>query len=459
MLAALCFAAALRARADDEVSRFSDVPTPLDPATFPARPAPVVEIGQNPFLGSGYIAPGFEIPTGAVWQPVFITYGDYRTALQTFDNGTTQTTEWVNRMDLFGNLYFTPTERILVGLRPLDTGGQSLSGTYSGYNFKPEDANVNALNAKVTTAFFEGDFGELFPNLDPKDVKSIDYGFSVGRQNLVSQDGILMNDTMDAVGITRSSLFALGSTASHITALYAWNNITRGTNIRDDEARMYGLLTAFDYPSFTIETDLLYITAPVNRQKTGGDGFYGGIGVTRRYFGVLNSTIRVLTSQATNEVSTTATTGTLIFNQLSVTPPHSDDLVYWDTFLGIDNFSSAARDPDVGGPLTQVGFLYASAGIGNYGAALANNSHNSAGTAVGYQMYFDNRREQLILEVGGFTVTKGPESSKEAIGATWEHAVGRHLVMVLSGFVGKAQDVPSSVSNLYGLRSELLTKF
>ena len=118
MLAALCFAAALRARADDEVSRFSDVPTPLDPATFPARPAPVVEIGQNPFLGSGYIAPGFEIPTGAVWQPVFITYGDYRTALQTFDNGTTQTTEWVNRMDLFGNLYFTPTERILVGLRP-----------------------------------------------------------------------------------------------------------------------------------------------------------------------------------------------------------------------------------------------------------------------------------------------------------------------------------------------------
>ncbi|MEO6876307.1 MAG: hypothetical protein ABI222_15940 [Opitutaceae bacterium] len=432
---------------------------PLNPATFPARPAPIIEIGQNPFLGNGYIAPGFVIPTGAVWQPVFIAYGTYRTALQTFDGGSAQITEWANRLDLYGNLYLTPTERILVGLRPLDTGGQGTAGTYSGYNFKPKGENVNAFNAKVTTAFFEGDFGELFPGLDPNDSKSLDYGFAIGRQNLVSQDGILMNDTMDAVGVTRSSLFALGSTAAHITALYGWNNITRGTNVRDDQARMYGLLTAFDYPAFTIETDLLYVAAPVNPQKTGGDGFYGGIGITCRYFGLVNNTIRVLTSQAVNQVSNTATTGTLIFNQLSITPPHSEDLIYWDTFLGIDNFSSAARDPDVGGPLGQVGLLYAGAGIGNYGAPLNTNSHNSVGTALGYQMYFNDRREQLILEIGGFTATKGPQMSTEAVGATWQQAVGRHFVIVLSGFAGKRQNVPSSFSNLYGLRSELITKF
>src|ERR1700679_1619766 len=167
------------ARADDEVSRYSDVPTPLSPDTFPARPAPIVEIGQNPFLGNGYIAPGFTIPTGAVWQPVFIVYGDVRTALQTFDNGTTQTTEWANRMDLFGNLYLPPTERFLVGFRPFDTNNQAVNGVASGYRFKPGDGNwVNALNGKLTTGFFEGDFGELFPNLDPKDTKSLDYGYA-----------------------------------------------------------------------------------------------------------------------------------------------------------------------------------------------------------------------------------------------------------------------------------------
>jgi hypothetical protein len=98
LFATLCLAPA---RADD--SRFSDTPTPLSPATFPARPAPIIEIGQNPFLGNGYIAPGFVIPTGAVWQPVFIVYGDIRTALQTFDDGGSQTTEWANKMDLYGN--------------------------------------------------------------------------------------------------------------------------------------------------------------------------------------------------------------------------------------------------------------------------------------------------------------------------------------------------------------------
>ena len=451
VLAAAGSAALLRAD-DDQTSRYSDQPTPLSPGTFPARPAPIVEIGQNPFLGNGYIAPGFTIPTGAVWQPVFIVYGDIRTALQTFDTGTTQTTEWANRMDLFGNLYFTPTERILVGFRPFDTNGQAVNGVSSGYRFKPGDGTwVNGLNGKLTTGFFEGDFGELFPNLDPKDTKSLDYGYAIGRQNVVSQDGLLMNETMDAVGITRSSLFLFGSDASHVTALYGWNNILRGNNLKCDDAHLFGLLSSWDFNKSTYDLDVLYVQAPV---RSGGDGVYAGLGMTRR-FEFVNATVRIVTSHADDRQSSAVGTGTLLFSQLSITPPRTDNLVYLDTFVGIDNFTSAARDPDVGGPLGQTGFLFANAGIGSYGAALSNQATSSVGSALGYQMYFNQRRNQLVVELGGRTNTKGRDAGKVALGAAWQQALGRHLILQFDGFVGTQVTVGKS----YGLRSELEAKF
>ena len=55
-------------------------------------------------------------------------YGTARTALQTFDDGERQITEWANRLDLFGNLQLTGTERLLIGIRPLDEEGE-----FSGY--------------------------------------------------------------------------------------------------------------------------------------------------------------------------------------------------------------------------------------------------------------------------------------------------------------------------------------
>jgi len=452
-LACAACAAALTARAqmDTTPSELSDQPIPLSPGTFPARPAPIIEIGQSPFLGSGYIAPGFVIPTGAVWQPDFILFGTLRSALQNFDNGTTDTTEWANRLDIFGNLYFTPTERILVGYRPLDTLGTNPNGTFSGYRFSPDSGSTNGFNGKLITAFFEGDFGELFPNLDPNDVKSLDYGFSIGRQAFVSQDGLLINDTMDAVGVTRSSLFLLGSDASHVTAVYAWNNISRGNNLRDDQAKLFALMSSFDFPRRTYDLDLVYEPAPLSG---GGNAAYAGLGVTQR-FGFINSTVRVVSSYAFSPDSAAVGKGTLIFNQLSITPPHTYNNLYWDTFVGFGDYSSAARDPDAAGPLTPMGLLFSPPDLGTYGSALNSDPRKAAGTLVGYQIYFNNRRDQLVVEVGGRTNTSGPDAAAVAAGAQWEQAIGRHFVLVFGGFVGK-QD---SVSHNYGLRSELDVKF
>lgn len=431
-------------------SRLSDEPLPMQTEGFPERPAPIVEWGQNPFLGRGYIAPGYESPTGAVWQPLFIVYGTFRSALQTFDSGgpSGETTEWVNRLDLFGNLYLTPTERFLIGFRPLDDGG-----VFSGRRFSDPKDDMDGLNGKITTFFFEGDFGEIFPFLDLKDEKSLDYGFSVGRQPLSFQNGILINDTVDAVGITRSSLFLFGASAFRATFIVGWNELHRSGNEEVDDAQLYGLHLAADYDKSSFELDVMHTTAP---DDEGGDQWNAGLSMTRR-IGHVNTTLSANVSIAEDDEFSGAATndGVLLLGQFSLTPPHSEDLVYANVFWGIDSFRSAARDPATGGPLGDVGILFAAVGLGSYGAPLGNGADDSVGGALGYQHFFHATRGQIAFEVGARTRTQGPSMDEVAIGARFQHAIGQHLVFRADAHIAEVDGRDTG----YGLRTELVLKF
>jgi len=431
-------------------SALSDKVLPLAPET--PRPPPLLEIGQNPFLGSGTISPGFTLPTGAVWQPVFLLYGTARSAFQVFDNGIQQNTEWVSRLDLFGNLYLTPTERILVGIRPLDRKGE-----YTGYRYFPNPDTLDAFNGNIRTLFFEGDFGELFPNLDPDDRYSLDYGFAVGRQPLSFQNGIMISDdAVDAVGITRSSLFVLGASAVRTTALFAWNELNGNNNAPENSsAKLFGLFIAADYPKTTLDLDVAY----VNDRKN--DGLYVGFGATQRIFGLINSTFRVNSSFALADESEAVSNGTLLFGQLSTTLPHGKDIAYVNAFWGIDNYASADRGPDAGGPLGQTGILFAAQGLGNYGAPLGNRANSAIGAALGFQKFIGGTDRQLVLEVGSRTNTRTPqffaqsESTSIAAAARYQMKLNAHSVFIADVFVAFPEERDTS----YGIRVELLLKF
>ena len=177
--------------AGGESSELSDEPIPLKTEDeLPGRTPPLIEIGPD-FLGTGNIPRGFELPTGAVWTPSLWVFGDYRTALNYFDNGEDPTAaEWVNRLDIFANLQLSGTERLLFGMEPLHDRDE-----FTGYIWKPSgrrDFERDGLNAEVRTLFFEGEFGEIFPDLDPDDTGSFDFGFAVGRQPIFFQEGLLL---------------------------------------------------------------------------------------------------------------------------------------------------------------------------------------------------------------------------------------------------------------------------
>ena len=418
---------------DQGESRLPDEVLPLQSDLVPDRPPLLLELGE-PFLGSGPLSPGIELPGGAVWQPAVWIFGTYRTAVQVFHDGNTQAGEWVNRLDLFGQLKLSGTERVLVGIRPFDNEEE-----FSGYAFDPhvDSTSVNGFHARVETAFFEGDVGEMLPVLDPGDVGFLDFGFAVGRQPVLAQDGILINDTVDGFGLVRNTLLPGGTSNVRITGLYGWENVERNNNEYDDAAHLALLLMEADLPFSTMELDGAYLHSTPEL----GDALFGAFGAIQR-IGELNTTFRVATSQALDLDTPETSTGYLFLSEISMTPHGTEDLVYATGFWAVDHFSSAARGPGTGGPLGRVGILYAAQGLGRYDAPLSNEADQAAGGAGGYQMIRNDGRQQWIWELGGRTATReaeGPPDGAVALGSRFQRAVGQRLVFQIDAFVGKRE--------------------
>ncbi len=449
-------------------SELSDEAIPIQPV--PDRPSPILELG-DPLLDTGPLHPGYEVFTGAVWQPKLLVFGTFRTAIQTFEQGVddteSRTSEWANRLDLFTQLRLTATERFILGIRPLDRNGE-----FSGVRYEPDPdpdedfrrEDVDEVNFNLSTFFFEGDFAEVFPNLDPDDSARLDYGFSIGRQPLFFQEGFLINDNVDSIGISRNNLIPSTSINSRVTLVFGWADIHRRNERRgfatdeDRSASLWGLFTEHDFSKSTINFDAIYIDS-----RDSNDAWFVGFSGIQRIW-VINTAFRVVTSrvneQSDDDAASTdtleASNGTLFFSEVSWTPPYTHNILYWNTFVGIDEFSSAARGVGTGGPMGRTGILFAAVGLGTYGAPLGNDANESVGSAIGYQMFFNANRTQLTLEAGRRVNTdEDTERDASAVGLLFQQAMGQRFVFRFDLFGAERENIDE---NRWGTRAELLVK-
>ncbi|MCA9213301.1 MAG: hypothetical protein KDB27_09565 [Planctomycetales bacterium] len=425
------------------------------------RPELLFEWNEQ-FLKAGFLNQGTTLPTGAVWRPSLWIFGQYRTAYQ-YQDATIRNrrvSEWANRLDLFGQVNLSGTERLLVGIRPLDEEIRNRR-VFSGYDFY-NDRSVDGWNGDVQTLFFEGDFGEIFPCLDINDSRWLDWGFSVGRMPLLAQQGLLINeDLLDAVTLTRNTIYGDDLLNLRMTGVYAWSGINRNSptnqpNDYDPTSRMVALLTERDFQHTTVNLDAVYV---YGNDLVTGDLLTFGVSAIQRHYGyhnTYNSSLHVLGSYPTQGVTPYADQGILLFGQTSWTPHHTYDLVYVNTFWAIDQFTSPARGPLQGGPLGQTGLLFAGTQLGQFAAPLAVRTDDIAGASLGYQLFFNGTRDQVVCEVGGYRETKS-RGRDAAIGTMvrYQKAIGHRMVGIVDGSVTKRE----STNVTPGARAELLIKF
>jgi hypothetical protein len=444
--------------------RLSSEPMPfLTEAELGKRTPPLLEYGGD-FLGTGNIRRGYELSTGAVWTPRLWVYGTGRTALQQYERNSSdqKNSEWVNRLDLFANLQLTGTERVVLGITPLHEDDQ-----FSGYTFSPDESKgwFDATNLNIRTLFFEGDIAELFPRWDAEDGKKNDIGFTVGRQQVLFQDGMTINDTLDAFGLSKNNIRFEGVSWLvnwRSSFLVAWDEVNRENNQDennqdevnlennqdDEDAALYSLFNQWDTVKSTIDLDLIY----VDSEAEDDDLFVGAIAFIQR-FGKIGSTLRLAYSDALDNESAVASDGTLLFGEFNYVPAHTHDNLYANFFAAFDNYTSAARDPLAGGPLGRVGLLYASSGLGSYPSPLSNRANEAIGFSLGYQKIDDQNRRQITFEVGARNDELN-DVTQYGIATRFQQALGKRFVVQVDGFLADRDDLGSS----YGARLEFVVK-
>ena len=126
--------------------------------------------------------------------------------------------------------------------------------------------------------------------------------------------------------------------------------------------------------------------------------------------------------------------GSLLSAEVSWTPFGSDDIVYFNPYVSLGNFTQAGREPIVGGPLAALGILFASPNLGNSGAELSPFTDDVAGFALGYQAFWDNHRRNLVLELATRKDTNGGGDDSLALGFQLQQAFGRHYQLQVEGF-------------------------
>jgi hypothetical protein len=418
-------------------SRLSEKHKPLlkEHVQLPERNPPIYE-WNLPFLGPGNIISGFKIPTGAVWQPAFWVFGTAQTSAGAINDGVNPTREYASgRVDIFGNLQLTPTERVLIGFAPLSQGANLGSGLLhvdgQGTEF------VNAVNPNIQTLFFEGDTRQLFPGIDPDDRNGLDFGFAVGKQPIFFQEGIMINDNIQALGITKDTIQIPGITPDmRITGVYGWADVRRGDSIPDRSAYLLGVFTETDLPKSVVTFDFSFVGSDNPRDlagvQRGGSGVYLGASATQR-FGEINTAFRINTSSALNGTGTAVDDGVLLLAELSRTVPGSTNLVYANFFATVGDYTSAARSPQVSGPLERAGILFAPLAAGLAGSPIPGDANHAVGGALGYQMFFGPRR-QLTLEIAGKGITNGIKQNVVALGGQYIQAINSRTSVQVNAF-------------------------
>lgn len=430
------------------------------------RVRPLIEFGQ-PLYSEGPLNRSYDIiGRKNLVSPQFYVYGDWRLS-NAFNDG--QVTDGSKergvvstRLNLDVDLRLTATERIHALFRPLDH-----SGKFTRYEFAGNDADKTgietAFNLNPVTLFFEGDLGAITAGLTDR-YTTWDLPFAAGLMPLVYQNGVWMEDAITGAAFTIPSMNSAKLDISNmdITFFGGFDKVSTpalksGKFFNEDDGRLLGVTTF-------IETHESYIEAGYGHlfDASGGGFDYNNatVALTRRYFGRLSNSVRLIYNwgQDPNSGRQTADGYVLLIENSFLTHLPSTLVPYANFFYGSDRPQSLARDAGAGGILKNTGLAFETDNLSGF-PRLDDTANNTWGGAVGLQYLFALNK-QVVVEAATVQV-RGPAGDRVAKGDQYALAA-RYQQNLSNAWILRADAIVAdrrNDSNVAGIRVELRRKF
>jgi hypothetical protein len=383
---------------------------------------------------------------------VFLSYGDFRTAVADYDNGTgKQQSQIAARLNLDFDLAITATERIHAFVRPLDKNGSFTHYQLSGGT---GDKFVHDFNTDIKTLFFEGDATAIRQGLTGTRA-GFDLPITLGRVPLFTQNGIWLDDAVDggAFSITARSSHSLDVSNYDLTFFAGLGNVTTGAAPGKDN-KVFGMAGFADLRGGYAEWGYGFLKADSN-----SDLSYSNVtaAFSKRYrlgdAGVANS-VRLIGNFGQSAATKTAD-GVLVLVENSFFKSDPSFLVpYMNFFAGFKNPQPLARAGDSGGVLKNTGINFESDGLTGY-PTLDARAQDSWGAAAGLEKLW-GVSQQLVVE-GAVVERMGSSTLKSqyALGVRFQHPINNAWIFradTMHGWLQGQKDV-------YGIRLELRRKF
>jgi hypothetical protein len=411
----------------------------------------------RPFYTGGMYEPGVPVFSDVnLLTPSFLVYGDYRTGVGVHRNNGDPVRSWAHRLNLDMDLRLTGTERFHMFTGPLDHNGRFTRLDFSDGSARFEDE----LDFQLDTAFFEGDAGAITGSWLGTDAP-FDLPFTCGLVPLLYQNGIWMEDAVAG--------FAVGSPWRHnrtlnwanfdATFFAGFNQVTSPAFANDNNAAaVYGTAWFVEAYDGYIEMDYAYLD---DLDGLGRSYHNAAVAYTRRYFGRISNSIRLLgnAGQSGAASSRTADGALLLFENSLITAMPSTVVPYCNLFVGNGRPQSVARAGNAGGILRNTGINFETDGLTGYPTLNATAS-NAYGGALGINILSADFRQQWILEFASQDTYGDPALSdaagpEYALGTRYQRALNNRFIWRIDFMNGWLDDGP----DIFGTRTEFRWKF
>ncbi|MDI9245958.1 hypothetical protein [Marinobacter sp. CHS3-4] len=362
------------------------------------NPRALLELG-NPIYGVGMIN------ESSYWlgkkNPVnheFAIYGDWRTAAAYNDNDVESEQRLATTLNLELDWRLTGTERIHAKLTPLEERNR-FTRIVRNDDDETKDEEEFESDFRFDSLFFEGDLGYLVTGATGE-YQSWDLPFAFGLMPLFFQNGIWVDDAFTGLAVTipAQNSKALNISNYDVTFFAGFDDVNALNGVVDkDDTAVFGTTAFLEANQGYWEIGYGFVDDQSNQDVH--DYHNVTVAFTKRYFGWLSNSIRVIGNFGQDEEANDSATGAVLLLENSLITELPSTLVpYFNFFVGVDNPQSLARGAGAGGILKNTGIVFEGDALTGF-QSLNANANDVYGGAIGVSYLFD-LSQQLVVEVG-----------------------------------------------------------